>query len=145
MINRIKLSLAIVLFSFTLSAQTEVEQIQTTLTHYLYGTSYNDVERIDSAFYQDATLYLTGRDGFKLYTPSEYSAFFANREKGVFNGREGQILEISIEHDIASAKAEILIPALKRRYIDWFLLKKLDGRWLIISKTATYYPMNLEK
>ena len=39
--------------------------------------------------------------------------------------------------DIAMAKVEIAIPKANMVYIDLFLLKKLDGTWKIISKTAT--------
>ena len=145
MLHQISFFLVVMMSTFSLAAQSEFEQIEETLNHYLYGTSYNDLERIDSAFYKDATLYLTGRNGFRVYTPKEYAAFFSGREKGVFNGREGQILEISIEKDIAGAKAEIIIPSLNRRYIDWFILKKIEGRWLIISKTATFYPLNADE
>ncbi len=113
------------------------EKIEVTLKNYIKGSSYNNLEKLESAFTENATLYLTGKDGFKRYTPKEYVAFFKNSEKGKFNGRYGKVLSIEVVKDIATAKVEISIPERKWVYIDLFLLKKLGGDWKIISKTAT--------
>ncbi|KAB1153221.1 nuclear transport factor 2 family protein [Tenacibaculum aiptasiae] len=111
--------------------------VKKTLQNYISGSSYNKLELIKSAFASNATLYLTGRQGFKRYTPEEYANFFKNGEAGKFNGREGRILEFEITKDIATAKVEIAGPKRKWVYIDLFLLKKIEGNWKIISKTAT--------
>ena len=130
----------ITLLSVTIaSCQSNAEaQIRATLTNYIEGSSYNRVDQIKKAFASNATLYLTNKDGdFKTYTPEEYSGFFKNREPGKFNGRVGKILAIKIDKDIATARAEIVIPEKKSRYIDLFLLKHIEGEgWKIISKTA---------
>ena len=119
------------------TAQTEHSQVEKTLLNYMNGSSYNKLEMLKSAFTEDATLYLTGRDGFKRYTPTEYAGFFKNGEKGKFNGRDGKVLAIEIVKDIATAKVEIAGPERKWVYIDLFLLKKIENEWKIISKTAT--------
>ncbi|WP_438423559.1 nuclear transport factor 2 family protein [Aquimarina macrocephali] len=115
----------------------EKEMIEKTLKNYIQGSSYNDVEKLESAFTADATLYLTVRDTFKRLTPTDYLRFFKNKKKGAYNGRIGNILSIEIHRDIATAKVEILIPERKLKLIDLFLLKKLKDDWKIISKTAT--------
>lgn len=115
----------------------ETELVEKTLKKYIEGSSYNKLELLKSAFTKDATLYLTGRDGFKLYTPKEYAAFFKGNTEGDFNGRYGKILAIEVVKDIATAKVEISIPKRKMLYIDLFLLKKFENGWKIISKTAT--------
>ncbi|WP_299180159.1 nuclear transport factor 2 family protein [uncultured Aquimarina sp.] len=108
------------------------------LQKYMEGSSYNKREMLLSAFTDNATLYLTNRDGdFKRYSPSEYADFFKNAEKGKFNGREAKILEITVTKDIATAKVEIAGPDRAWVYIDLFLLKKIKNDWRIISKTAT--------
>ena len=126
-------------FSFqTLKAQTQTEEITKTLLKYTNGSSYNKLTLLESAFTENATLYLTGRDGtFKRYTPKEYSAFFKNRKEGEFNGRVAKILALEVIKDIATAKVEIAGPKRSWVYIDLFLLKKTVKGWLIISKTAT--------
>lgn len=130
----------ICLFSLILnvSAQSEEEAIRHTLQTYIDGSSYSDPEKIETAFYENADLFLSKKDQeLWVLTPKEYGDLFKNRKKGKFNGRIGNILAIDVENVIASAKAEILIPEHKLRFIDIFLLKKLDGKWKIISKAAT--------
>ena len=127
-----------VLFAFQLTqAQSETSLIEKTLKEYMDGSSYNKLELIQSAFTIDATLYLSGGDGFKRYTPKEYANFFKNRKTGEFNGRYTRILAVEVVKDIATAKVKISIPKRKWVYIDLFLLKKTKQGWKIISKTAT--------
>lgn len=119
-------------------AQTEHASVEKTLQNYIHGSSYNELIQLESAFTENATLYLTGRDGiFKRYTPKDYIGFFKNGEKGKFNGRTGTVLSIEIVNDIAMAKVEIAGSDRTWVYIDLFLLKKIENEWKIISKTAT--------
>ncbi len=130
--------LVVMLFALQLAhAQSETSLIESTLKKYMDGSSYNKLELIQSAFTKNATLYLSGRDGFKRYTPKEYTNFFKSRKTGEFNGRYTQILAIEVIKDIATAKVKIAIPKRKWVYIDLFLLKKTAQGWKIISKTAT--------
>lgn len=120
------------------TAQSEHALVEKTLQNYINGSSYNQLGMLESAFTENATLYLTGRQGdFKRYTPKDYMGFFKNGEKGKFNGRDGKVLAIEIVKDIATAKVEIAGPNRSWVYIDLFLLKKLGDEWKIISKTAT--------
>ncbi|MBW1297871.1 nuclear transport factor 2 family protein [Aquimarina litoralis] len=118
-------------------SQTDKELVEKTIQNYIDGSSYNRLDTLKDAFADNATLYLTARDTFKIFTPSEYVGFFKNRKVGEFNGRIGKILSCEVYKDIATAKAEISNPEQKWVYIDLFLLKKLNGAWKIISKTAT--------
>lgn len=129
------------LFSIMCSAQSDLAQIEETLQTYLNGSSYSEPEVIQSAFYSEAPLFLS-KEGQEIYllSPKEYAALFKNREKGKFNGREGKILTIDQSHNIAMAKAEIRIPNRNMLFMDIFLLKKLEGKWKIISKAATLIP-----
>lgn len=112
--------------------------IRACLQAYLDGTSYNDPELIRSAFYSDARLFLSHpEEDIWIVSIDEYAGFFANREKGKPSGREGEILSIDRTGEIATAKAEIRSTSNEARYIDLFLLKKIDGDWKIISKSAT--------
>ncbi|NKI31070.1 nuclear transport factor 2 family protein [Croceivirga thetidis] len=129
----------IILVSFTIvaSAQSELEEIQKTLMNYINGSSYNDADLIQSAFYSEADLYLSKKDQeIWVLNPKEYADLFQNRTKGEFNGREGKVLTIDYAENIASAKAEIRIPSRDLLYVDIFLLKKIAGEWKIISKAA---------
>lgn len=130
--------LLVTLFSLQVTfAQSETSLIANALSKYMEGSSYNKLKLLESAFTNDATLYLTGKNGFKRYTPKEYSAFFKNKKTGEFNGRVAKILAVEVIRDIATAKVEIAGPNRKWVYVDLFLLKKFDKEWKIISKTAT--------
>ncbi len=118
-------------------SQSQKELVEETLYNYINGSSYNQIEQLQSAFIDDATLYLTLRDGFQRLSPETYAGFFKNSTPGEFNGRVGNIIATEIEGDIATAKVEILVPRAKLRFIDFFLLKNTEEGWKIISKTAT--------
>ena len=134
--------LLLIPFSMICSAQSEMEEIQETLLSYIKGSSYSDPEMIQTAFYENADLFLSKKDQeIWVLSPKEYAALFENRTKGEFNGREGKILTIDFANTIASAKAEIKIPSRNLHFVDIFLLKKLSGKWKIISKAATQLPM----
>ncbi|WP_109436036.1 MULTISPECIES: nuclear transport factor 2 family protein [Aquimarina] len=116
----------------------EEDQIRTTINAYLEGTSYNKTESIKQAFYAEANLFLTHKDKKLWIVPiQEYASWFEKKEEGKFNGRIGKILSIDQENDIAMAKAEIKAKGKDIRYVDIFLLKKIEGEWKIISKAAT--------
>jgi hypothetical protein len=134
-------TLLLVLCTSIVSAQSEMEQIQKTLMNYINGSSYNDEDMIQSAFYEEADLFLSKKDQeVWVLSPKGYADLFQNRTKGEFNGREGKILTVDFANNIASAKAEIKIPSRNLYFIDIFLLKKLSGEWKIISKAATQIP-----
>ncbi|UII81428.1 nuclear transport factor 2 family protein [Flagellimonas sp. CMM7] len=132
------LTFTLLFLSLFLSAQSEEEAIKQTLQNYIDGSSYNNQELIQSAFYEGAELFLSKKDQeLWVLSPEEYANLFKNREQGKFNGRNGKILMVDYANNIASAKAEILIPKQNLKFIDIFLLKKLDDKWKIISKAAT--------
>ncbi len=131
----------LLIISNTITAQSEEALIRNSLQKYIDGSSYNDPELIKEAFYTDANLFLS-KKGQEIWILSvqEYCALFENKEKGKFNGRTGKIITIDQENNIALAKVEISIPAYNSRYIDLFILKKIEGIWKIISKAATKMP-----
>ena len=112
-------------------------EIAAAIQDYLHGSSYNQVDQLRRAFHPDARLYLSqGEDGMREVSITEYAGWFS-RNPGQPNGRIGRLLGVEVEGNIATAKAEILVGKDQARYVDLFLLKKLEGRWQIISKTAT--------
>ncbi|MBY0245241.1 MAG: nuclear transport factor 2 family protein [Sphingobacteriaceae bacterium] len=123
------------LFSFSQSEQPLIEKC---LQNYLDGTSYNNPDTIRKAFYPEANLFLSHKEKPLWIVPiSEYVKWFQKGEPGKFNGRLGKIISIEFYNDIAIAKAEIIMPEKKQEYMDMFLLKKIQGEWQIISKSAS--------
>ncbi len=118
--------------------QSNEDLIRHSIQNYFNGTAYNHLEQIRSAFHPDAELYLENREGELWKMPAEqYIALFEKNEPGKFGGRYSQILSIDIEGNLAQVKAEILMPARNRRFIDVFIMRQdKKGKWLIVSKAA---------
>jgi hypothetical protein len=126
-----------------LLAQTEEISIRKCIENYIEGTSYNKPDSIEKAFYSEANLFLSHKDKDLWIVPiSEYTTWFKKDNQGQFNGRIGRIISIDLYNNIALAKAEILIPDKKMEFIDLFLLKKIQGEWKIISKSASSINSN---
>lgn len=137
------LSLLLALQAVLLFAQSEQATVQKTIENYLKGTSYNLPDSIAKAFYPEASLFLSHKDKPVWVVPAtEYTQWFKKGTQGSFNGRLGRVISIEIYNDIAIAKAEILLPQKKQEFMDMFLLKKLQGEWKIISKSASSMPTN---
>ncbi|RUO46865.1 peptidase [Pseudidiomarina aquimaris] len=115
----------------------DLAAITQTLELYFYGSSHSDAETLAQAFHPDALLYLEKADTPVWQISSEeYLSWHKDENKGRDNGRIGRVLQIDVEGNLATAKAEILIPHKQLRYVDSFLLKKVAGKWQIISKSA---------
>ena len=124
-------------------SQSEHALIENCIQNYIDGTSYNKPDHISKAFYAEANLFLSHKEKPLWVVPiSEYVTWFQKGNKGVFNGRLGKIISIESYNDIAIAKAEILIPEKKQEFMDMFLLKKIQGEWKIISKSASSKDSN---
>lgn len=139
--NRIFFTLCF-LMNLVAYTQSEEAQVKATINNYIEGTSYSNPEQVQSAFYEEAELFLSHKEKELWIVPiKEYiDKYVANKEKGKFNGRTGNILSVDIENNIATAKAEIIIKKANLRFIDLFLLKKINKEWKIISKAATRMP-----
>ena len=142
MLNKL-ICFCLLMTTISLNAQSDEDLIRHSIQNYFNGTAYNYPEQIKSAFHPEAELFLENGDGeLVIFTAHEYAALFEKNEPGKFGGRFSKILKIDIEGNLAQVKAEILMPARKRRYIDIFIMKKLsENEWKIISKAANSAPM----
>ncbi len=138
------LLIGFLVFATSIIAQTDEVQIKNTVLNYINGTSYNRAKLIEKAFYDDANLYLENKNSSLWIVPAkEYISWYKNKKEGEFTGRIGNIISIDNFKNIATAKAEIIIPEKGQRYIDLFLLKKIERKWKIISKSAGGEESNL--
>jgi hypothetical protein len=131
------LMLFVIIYGCVSYAQSDKQSVEKVLNNYIKGSSYNDTVLLKNSFAENATLYLSVKSGFKRFTPEEYANFFKNNKKGTYNGRIGKVLAIEVIEDIATAKVEIGTTKSPTVYMDLFLLKRINGNWKIISKTAT--------
>lgn len=122
----------------SINQQQHVAAIQQVLHNYIEGTSYNNRPQIAKAFHPDADL-LLDKEGqpFNKVPVADYLSWFKPASQGKFNGRIGEILQIDVSGNLATAKVEILIPRQQASFIDVFLLKQVDNQWQIITKAAT--------
>jgi putative intracellular protease/amidase len=116
----------------------ERDAVVRVLNDYIEGSGHSDPLRLQRAFHPDAVLLLSRPDRpYWSVGAQEYIGWFSGDKVGRPTGRIGNLLSIDIEGDTASAKVEILMPAQKARFVDLFLLRKLEGAWKIVAKTAT--------
>lgn len=118
--------------------QPHVSAIQQVLHDYIDGTSFSNKPQIAKAFHPEADL-LLDKEGhaFNKVSVTDYLGWYKSASQGQFNGRIGEILQIDVSGNLATAKVEILIPSQQARFIDVFLLKQVDNQWQIITKAAT--------
>jgi putative intracellular protease/amidase len=135
----IRAILLVLLFavSHAASAANDEEAVAEVVQLYLHGTSFNDQDEINRAFYANARLYLDGQgNAVREMSGSEYARLFPAEKRAEFNGRAGRLISVDVSGSVATAKAEILMPKQGARFIDVFLLRKVDGIWKIVSKSA---------
>ena len=127
------------LLPFIGNGQSDDTLLRAALNDYIEGTSYNKQDQINRAFYEEADLFLANKDNSMWVVPiSEYASWFKPEKYGEYSGRIGNILSVDRFQNIATAKVEILFPEKPDlRYIDLFILRKIEGNWKIISKTAS--------
>ncbi len=141
--KKIFFAIVFALLSNACFSQSEHALIEKCIQNYIDGTSYNKPESISKAFYTEANLFLSHKEKPLWIVPiPEYVSWFQKGNQGAFNGRLGKIISIESFNDIAIAKAEILIPEKKQEFMDMFLLKKIEGEWKIISKSASSIASN---
>lgn len=119
----------------TNASKTDRDQITETLLDYIVGTANGEPDRLKKAFHPDFKLYaVTDAKELLIRSGTQYIADIKTGEK---NSRVGRILSIDVENDVATAKAEILIPGF-RIYTDYFMLVKYQNNWKIVQKSYTW-------
>ncbi len=122
----------------TSQQQQHVAAIQQVLSNYIEGTSYNNRLQIAKTFHPAADLLLEKNgQAFNKVPVADYLSWYKPASHGVFNGRIGEVLQIDVIGDLATAKVEILLPSQQAKFIDVFLLKYWNEQWQIITKAAT--------
>ncbi len=116
----------------------EQQAVSEVVKLYLHGTSFNEQEDITRAFHANARLYLDGQGStVREMSGTEYARLFPAGKRAQFNGRVGRLISVDVSGSVATAKAEILMPKQGARFVDVFLLRKVEGSWKIVSKSAS--------
>ncbi len=130
--------LTFLLLSVHAQAGIEKDKIAQVLQLYINGTANTQPNDIAKAFYSEADLLLTKTDQpVWRVSAKEYINWYQKSALGTVTGRIGEVVNIDVSGDIATAKVDILNPERNSFYTDLLLLRKIDSHWKIISKTAS--------
>jgi aldose sugar dehydrogenase len=115
-------------------AQTDKEQIEITIGHYLDGWATSDTAKISMAMHNSCRLKFYRDSSFTNIDKSTYLARFSTPKKRDAN-LITEILSMDITGNIAQAKIKIEIP--KAIFTDYFNLIKTNEGWFIVDKIST--------
>ncbi len=114
--------------------ESDKEQISNTLLNYIEGSTNGKPQLLKKAFHKDLKLYYVKDDSLKTWSGKDY---ISDTKEGKPTGEKGEIISIDYTNNAAVAKVEISHPKSKNPYIDYFMLLKLDSKWVIIHKMFT--------
>lgn len=106
--------------------------VRAVIGQYLHGLKFNDTTDLRKAFWPEAKLYFTNRDGsLGQLTQAQWYRMFAGSA-----GKEEQgdlrIADMEVHNDIAMVK--VVEDYATSRYTDYISLVKFGGRWWIVNK-----------
>lgn len=108
--------------------------VKAVIQQYIDATSQGKPNLIEEAFHPDASLMLSHpKKPIWQVSAKEYASWFENPKAS----RSGYILSVTLDGDIATARALITTAKPVKQYVDQFILKRFAKGWLIISKAAT--------
>lgn len=111
--------------------QTDVQQIEATIQHYIDGAKSGKGNDMKPAFHQDATIF--GYIGDDLFAGPIQKLFDWNDENGPARDIVATTANIDIEGSIAVARVESENWT-GHTFTDFFTLLKVDGTWKIMNK-----------
>ncbi|MEM7162424.1 MAG: nuclear transport factor 2 family protein [Bacteroidota bacterium] len=136
--KEIFIAMFFLIFSPSVNAQdaevNEIANITATLTDYIEGSTGGQPDRLKSAFHPNLNLYYVKEDQIRVWAGEDY---IKDTKEGQPTGETGKIISIDFENDIATAKVQISHPNYDSPYIDYFMLAKQNGKWLIVHKMFT--------
>ncbi|GAB4536988.1 MAG: hypothetical protein Tsb0010_16350 [Parvularculaceae bacterium] len=116
------------------AAEDPIVEIREVIEKYLDGTSEGRPELVEEAFLPSLEVQWLSEDDALLRRPGP--DYISRIEPGVAAPRFGRIVSIDATDKSAMAKAEIIWN--DRIYTDYMLLLKVEGRWRIANKIATW-------
>ena len=126
------LMLLILVVHFTVQAYAKVDEqreVRAVIHNYINGTSNGEPELIKKAFHERASLLLSHPNkAFWQVSAEDYASWFESAKWQ----RAGAILSVTIDGDIAMARALITTASPVKQYIDQFLLKRFPKGWQMV-------------
>jgi len=112
----------------------EKKLITKTLNKYINGSTGGQPKLLKEAFHPDLNLYYVKNNKVATWSGT---AYIDDTKEGKPTGESGKILYIDYTNNAAVAKVEIAHPKSDTPYIDYFMLLKTNGKWIIIHKMFT--------
>ena len=112
------------------SKKQELNSIRETLVDYIEGSTNGQPDRLRKVFHPNLNLYSVRDQRLQVWAGKDY---IQSTKQGVPTGETGRILAIDYANDIAMAKVEVA-PKQGAKFIDYFMLLKIKGRWTIVHK-----------
>lgn len=119
----------------------ELQSIKDVVTLYIAGVHNGDVEMLKKAFHQKAMMYGASPDNVTIVEIQGLYDFVSANTPLSKTGEPHQCFITSIQHAGNAASVEMIEEsAYGNDYTNYFQLLKIDGKWLIVSKTYNSAP-----
>ncbi|NMP31111.1 nuclear transport factor 2 family protein [Thalassotalea sp. M1531] len=137
MLNKVILSITLLLVSVSSFANPEHQKIAGVIQKYFDGSSKGKPHLLSEAFTDSLELQHVKEGKLVRWQGADYISRF---KPGKTNGRIGNIVSIDVTGNAAVVKATI--KAGKTLFTDYLLLLKLEAGWKITNKTFTKQKLN---
>jgi hypothetical protein len=135
-VRTIQLTAIALLLAAPLAAQSDSErEVRAALDHYLQGHATGDGAHFVLVFHPTSMLTWVSDGTLQTRTSEAYIAGASGQPAADEAERQRRIVMVDVEGDAAMAKVELDYPRV--RFVDYFTLLKVEGRWQIMNKTFT--------
>jgi hypothetical protein len=120
----------------------ELQSIKDTITLYIDGVHNGDVEMLRKAFHSEAMMYGANPNNITIVKIQGLYDFVSANTPLSQTNEPHQCFITSIQHAGNAASSEMIEEsAYGNNYKNYFHLLKIDGTWLIVSKTYNSTPL----
>ncbi len=114
----------------------ELQAITDTINLYVYGLHTGDIDTLKKAFHPKAMMYGISAKAVTIVEIDGLYGFVAANDPPSKTGEPHQCFITSIQHAGNAASVEMVEEsAFGSDYTNYFHLLKIDGKWVIVSKT----------
>ena len=123
---------------------TELQSIKATVDLYIDGLQTGNVEMLRTAFHPKAMMYGANAKAITVVEIESLYGFVASNDPPSKTGEPRQCFITAINYAGNAASVEMVEEsAYGNDYTNYFHLLKIDGRWLIVSKTYNTTKINV--
>ena len=122
------------------AANPEEAAVREAVNHYLLAHATGVGDHLKGVFHPELNLYWSANGTFTKRAGTEYIAGFRGTPPADEAQRKRWIEMVDVSGNAAIAKVVLDYPATK--FVDYFTLLKIDGKWQIMNKTFNATPKN---